>query len=105
MKKTIEVLKNAGIIDKFQKSFNRIKLPLETSDGVINKTITDVIQIEFLRNSEIEYKMFDAIFEDMSEAVKNELTIKYAESGSDGIMGAIATVMKMITDELEKEGE
>lgn len=101
MKKTIEVLKNAGIIDKFQKSFNRIKLPLETSDGVINKTITDVIQIEFLRNSEFEYKMFDAIFEDMSEAVKNELTIKYAESGSDGIIGIMVDVLQ----KLEKEGE
>lgn len=105
MKKTVELLKNEGIIGKLQRSLNELKPPEGLADATINKVIIKLVRFEMSRCQNLTNQIFDTFFEDMAEAVRNELNIEYSKPGDDGIMGAIATVMKMITDELEKEGE
>ena len=105
MKKTVELLKNEGIIGKLQRSLNELKPPEGLADATINKVIIKLVRFEMSRCQNLTNQIFDTFFEDMAEAVRNELNIEYLKPGDDGIMGAIATVMKMITDELEKEGE
>lgn len=105
MKKTVELLKNEGIIGKLQRSLNELKPPGGLADATINKVIIKLVRFEMSRCQNLTNQIFDTFFEDMAEAVRNELNIEYSKPGDAGIMGAIATVMKMITDELEKEGE
>ena len=77
MKRTIELLKKAGIIDKFDKVFNTLKPPQGMSDEKILDIINNCIITDFSMNKQLEFDFFDAMMMDVSEAIKNELHIEY----------------------------
>lgn len=79
MKKTIEVLKNAGIIEKIQKNFSDNRPPKGTSDETIVSTIETILHMEVCVNSDFRKAFFDALVKDAADSVKNELNIEFCE--------------------------
>lgn len=105
MKKTIEILKNAGIIDRVQRAINRTKLPEGLEDTTINYAIKKLVVLEMGRCPILSNQVIDAFFEDMAKAVRNELNIKYSKPDDDEIISMIVITKKNIDDNSEKEGE
>lgn len=77
MKKAIEVLKKAGVIEKIQKNFNDCKPPVGTPEETILDGIEAIVNIECGLNEQLEDEFIDAMMEDVSSAIRNELNIEF----------------------------
>jgi len=102
MKKTIQLLKDKGIIEKIQKNFNQIKPPKGTSDEQLNESIEFILHIEATRNEEFEDALIAALFEDAVEAIRSELNIEFCEK-HEFAEQAKARLLEFV-DELFKKG-
>lgn len=77
MKKAIEVLKKAGVIEKIQENFNDCKPPVGTTEECIQDCIESIINIECGRDPQLEDDFVDAMFADVTTAIRNELNIEF----------------------------
>ena len=77
MKNTMELLKQEGLVRKLQKNFNSCKPPVGTPDKTILESIETIIKIHGTIDDDFRDKLFDALFDDMAQHVRNELTIEY----------------------------
>ena len=77
MKRTIELLKKVGIIDKFDNVFNTLKPHQGMSDERILNIIKNCLISDLYGNEQFEIDFFEAMMMDASEAIKNELHIEY----------------------------
>ena len=77
MKRVIELLKKAGVIDKLDKTFNELKPPQGMSDERILNIIKNCITSDLSMFRQLEFDFFDAMMMDVSEAIKNEIHIEY----------------------------
>lgn len=81
MKRVVDLLKEAGVVDRLQNSFNSVKPPVGTSDEYIIKAIEKCINTELEQNKELLDKFFVAMMKDVSEEIKNEMHIEYSSIG------------------------
>lgn len=95
MKKTIELLKNKGIIDKIQKNFNEIKPPKGTSEKSILECIDHSICSECKRDERFEDEFFDAVWDDAIQNIRNELNIEFVEP-KDFMPNALAGMLSSL---------
>lgn len=79
MKKTIEFLKNKGVIEELQNIFNAHKPPLGTPEKVITEAIHEKLSFECDKDEGFEDAFFDAVFEDIALHVRKELNIEFVE--------------------------
>lgn len=79
MQKTIQLLKDKGIIEKIQTNFNQVKPPKGTTDETINECIEFSLRAETVKSEELIDTLIDVWFEDTAEAVRNELNIEFCE--------------------------
>lgn len=101
MQKTIQLLKDKGIIEKLQENFNQVKPPKGTSDEQINGSIEFILQAETIRN-DLEDALFAALFEDAVEAIRSELNIEFCEE-HEFAEQAKARLLELV-DKLFKKG-
>ena len=105
MKKSIEVLKKHGVIEKMQHSFNRVKPPKGTSDEEICGAIETNIHLAIVTNENIQDELFDAMIEDLAECARNELNIEYINPEEFNPMSILADMFRDLADSLENGGE
>lgn len=79
MKKTIELLKSAGVIYGIQNTLTEIKPPKGTSDEAINRGIFSILQVEMLSNDKFADDFIEAVFYDVADAIRNQVNIEYVE--------------------------
>ena len=95
MKRTIELLKNKGIIDKLQKNFNEIKPPKGTSEECILECIDESICSECKRDENFEDEFFDAVWGDAIQNIRNELKVEFVEQ-KDFMPNALAGMLSSL---------
>ena len=104
MKRSIEVLKKHGVIEKMQDSFNRVKPPKGISDETIHNTIAENIHLTIvLKEESVVDELFDAMIEDLAECTRNELQIEYCEEFKP--ISLLADIFRDIANTLENGGE
>ena len=77
MKKTIELLKATGLLDKIQKNFNECKPPVGTPEETILAAIDSILDIECGLDEQFQNELADAVYADVVQAIRNELNIEF----------------------------
>lgn len=100
MKKTIELLKKEGIIDKLQRNFNKCKPPKGTQEETILDVVEHVISFELDKSKGFEDAFFEAVFADAIQHIRNELNIEFTEENE-----ALTSILpKPLVEMFEKLG-
>ena len=99
MGRVVEVLKKAGVVGRLQNHFNVLKPPTMISDETIIEAIKGCLECELARDKELVNEFHDAIFMDVSEAIKNEMNIEYS---NDDITSFFTNSLRRIIDDIEK---
>ena len=102
MQKTIQLLKDKGIIEKIQENFNQVKPPKGTSDEQINGSIEFILHAETLIN-DFDEALLEAFFKDAVEAIRSELNIEFCEE-HEFAEQAKARLLEFV-DKLFKKGQ
>lgn len=100
MKRVIELLKESGTVGRIQKHFNLIKPPVGTSDETIINAIRGCVCSEMLFDKKLEQKFFDAMMQDVAEALKDEMNIEFANE-SEGKSSTQKDLATMLVEILE----
>ena len=79
MQKTMEVIKNKGIIEKLQKIFNDHKPPVGTPEEVFKNAIGKALCFELDNSEEFEDEFFEAIVDDAVQHIRKELNIEFVD--------------------------
>lgn len=79
MKNTIEVLKKNGIINKIQDMFDKNKPPKGLPEEMILEAIEERLDHFTDKDEEFANEFFDAVFNDVAQAVRNELKIEFID--------------------------
>ena len=105
MKRSVEVLRKHGVIERMQHSFNCVKPPKGTSDEGICSAIETNIHLAIVTNEGIQDELFDAMIEDLAECTRNELNIEYINPEEFNPMSLLADIFRDLADSLENGGE
>lgn len=100
MKRVIEVLKKAGVVDELDKIFNMLKPPQGMPNEVILKLIKDCIVSTLSKNKQLEFDFFEAMMMDASEAIKNEIHIEHisVEEAKTNIGIMLFEILRTVSD-------
>ena len=103
MKKTVEFLKNKGVVEDLQKMFDEIKPPHGTPEEIILDAIGSKIDFECDKSDDFEDGFFTAVLEDVCQHIRKELNIEFVEE-SELLSRLLPKEVVEMIEKLEKSG-
>ena len=103
MKKTVEFLKNKGVVEDLQKMFDEIKPPQGTPEEILLDAIGSKIDFECDKSEAFEDEFFTALFDDAIQHIRKELNIEFVEE-SDFLSSILPKGLAEMIEKLEKTG-
>lgn len=100
MQRTMELLKEKGIIEKIQKNFDDTKPPVGVTEETICEAIEFALQHQMLMQ-EIEEEVLESMFGDLIDAVRGEVNIEFVEY--EDFKENARKTLKQVTDALFDE--
>lgn len=111
MQKTIQFLKDKGIIEKIQKQFDKVRPPKGVTEETILQAIEFVLHAEIERDEKLEDEFLDTLFNDVNQNIRKELNIEFVERKSflqdvlEDIFGKSNVHVHVVCKEEEKKGQ